>query len=345
MPSVRALAPHPDDAAPLPEGIHRLALPTPFPIGRVNCYLLEGSPLTLVDTGVNTGTALVALEAALGALGYAVDDLELILISHAHIDHMGLAPILSRRASCPVAAWHEIAPLHDPANRPSEIFHAHAAWATDQLILGGYPRELAYAGRSSIELGQALGALPVIDQPLHEGDVVHAGGHDWRVHHRPGHSLSDLVLARADGVVLSADHLLSSTSPNPTLSAPLTVLLPDAGTERVPSLQLYLRSLEQTAGDAITLMLTGHGPLLGAPAELIASRQEFHARRADRMHRALSSEPTTAYELACGMWRTMPLLQPHLTYSEVRGHLDLLVADGRATEVQLSDGRQAVCAA
>ena len=40
-------------------GIHRLQIPTPFAVGRVNCYLIEDEPLTLVDTGPNSGKALM----------------------------------------------------------------------------------------------------------------------------------------------------------------------------------------------------------------------------------------------------------------------------------------------
>ena len=36
-------------------GIHRLAIPTPFAVGRVNCYLIDDDPLTLVDAGPNSG--------------------------------------------------------------------------------------------------------------------------------------------------------------------------------------------------------------------------------------------------------------------------------------------------
>ena len=43
----------------------RLAIPTPFAVGRVNCYLIEDDPLTLVDAGPNSGKALDALERAL----------------------------------------------------------------------------------------------------------------------------------------------------------------------------------------------------------------------------------------------------------------------------------------
>ena len=51
---------------PLVSGaIHRMAIPTPFMVGRVNCYLIDDDPLTLVDTGPNSGKALDCLERAL----------------------------------------------------------------------------------------------------------------------------------------------------------------------------------------------------------------------------------------------------------------------------------------
>jgi glyoxylase-like metal-dependent hydrolase (beta-lactamase superfamily II) len=51
-------------------GIHRLAIPTPFAVGRVNCYLLEDEPLTLIDTGPNSGKALDELQSKLAERGH-----------------------------------------------------------------------------------------------------------------------------------------------------------------------------------------------------------------------------------------------------------------------------------
>ena len=78
-------------------GIHLLRIPTPFAVGRVNCYLIEDEPLTLVDTGPNSGKALDELEHQLAAHGHAIDDLELVILTHQHIDHLGLVDI-DRRA-------------------------------------------------------------------------------------------------------------------------------------------------------------------------------------------------------------------------------------------------------
>src|SRR5205807_8488773 len=91
-------------------GIHRLAVPTPFLVGRVNCYLIEDDPLTLVDTGPNSGKSLDELERALRELGHRIEDLGLIVISHQHMDHLGLLEIIARRSSAEVAALAALGP-------------------------------------------------------------------------------------------------------------------------------------------------------------------------------------------------------------------------------------------
>ena len=85
-------------------GIRLLRIPTPFQVGRVNTYLLEDDPLTLVDSGPNSGKALDELERQLDALGHRIEDLELIIVTHQHIDHLGLVDIVANRSGAEVAA-------------------------------------------------------------------------------------------------------------------------------------------------------------------------------------------------------------------------------------------------
>src|SRR5437868_1092729 len=101
-----------DPFAPAAEaGIHRLRIPTPFAVGRVNVYLIEDAPLTLVDSGPNSGISLDELERQLGALGHKIEDLELVLISHQHLDHIGLVDIIAKRSGAEVAAIDRLVPL------------------------------------------------------------------------------------------------------------------------------------------------------------------------------------------------------------------------------------------
>src|SRR4051812_7117128 len=91
-------------------GIHCLPIPTPFAVGRVNTYLIEDDPLTLVDSGPNSGTSLTTLEAALAEHGRQVADLERIVVTHQHMDHIGLVKILADRSGAEVCALDLLGP-------------------------------------------------------------------------------------------------------------------------------------------------------------------------------------------------------------------------------------------
>jgi len=81
-------------------------------VGRVNAYLIEDSPLTLVDSGPNSAKALDELEQALAARGHAVEDIELLVITHQHIDHSSGSPRSLRGAPARrVAALDRLAPF------------------------------------------------------------------------------------------------------------------------------------------------------------------------------------------------------------------------------------------
>ena len=105
--------------------IRTLSIPTPFMVGRVNCSLIEDDPLTLVDVGPNSGKALDELERALDDLGHRIEDLQRIVITHQHIDHLGLVGILARRSEAEVCALNYLAPLienfADHAERDDEL--------------------------------------------------------------------------------------------------------------------------------------------------------------------------------------------------------------------------------
>src|SRR3954447_16802362 len=88
------------------------AVPIPLPlahVGSVNAWLLPGTPLTLVDTGPRDDAALSALEAGLREQGLGIEDLELVLLTHHHVDHIGLAAEIRRRSGAAIAALDRLA--------------------------------------------------------------------------------------------------------------------------------------------------------------------------------------------------------------------------------------------
>ncbi len=210
-------------------GIHCLAVPTPFAVGRVNCYLIEDEPLTLVDAGPNSATSLTALEAALQAHGHRVEDLERIVVTHQHIDHIGLVEILAKRSGAEVCALDLLAPWLADYKREMEEGDSFSA---EIMLRNGIPQDIVYALRAVSASFRAWGAAAHVTTPLAEGTSLEFASRSWRVLHRPGHSPSDTVFwDEASGELFGGDHLIKHISSNPLLSKPLGSLPPRGGSE------------------------------------------------------------------------------------------------------------------
>ncbi len=321
-------------AAAAQEGVHRLAIPTPFMVGRVNAYLIEDSPLTLIDSGPNSGKALDELEQALGALGHAIEDIELLVVSHQHMDHFGLASILARRSGAEVAALEALAPYLAAYGAETDL---DDAFAEGMMLRHGIPSEVVTALRAVSAGFRAWGSAVEVTRPLAAGSELVLRDRTLRVLHRPGHSPSDTVFHdERRGMLLAADHLIAHISSNPLLARPLGA--ESAVTAARPqALLTYMSSLEQTRAMDVSLVLPGHGPPITDHVPLIDERFRMHARRAERIRKLIAASPRTAHEIAHELWGNVAVTQAYLTLSEVLGHADLLLRDGTIVEEE-SDG-------
>ena len=84
--------------------VHHIGIPNPMFEGELNMYVIAGDPLTLVDTGIGTPEAMTALEQGLAALGFAVEDVRQVVLTHKHADHIGLARDILDRSGATVSA-------------------------------------------------------------------------------------------------------------------------------------------------------------------------------------------------------------------------------------------------
>ena len=310
--------------------IHRLEIPTPFMVGRVNCYLIEDDPLTLLDTGPNSGKALDELETALAAHGRSVEDLERIVVTHQHIDHTGLLSILARRSGAEVCALDVlVGSLSDygPANeRDDELAEAI-------MLRHGIPRDVVVALRGVSRMFRAWGAPARVDTALGHGDRLEFACRSLRVWHRPGHSPSDTIFHdEATGALFAGDHLLQRISSVPLVQRQLGGRSGEPGDGRPRALPMYLRSLRETREMEVSVAHAGHGEDVTDHRELIDGRFAMHERRARKIHGLLAGGPLSAYALAHRMWGNVAVTQAYLAISEVLGHLDLLAERGEVAE-------------
>lgn len=308
-------------------GIHRLRIPTPFAVGRVNCYLLEDEPLTLVDTGPNSGKALDELQGQLGARGYSIDDLELVILTHQHIDHLGLVEIIVEHSGAEIAALglaaERLANFADDAEEEDRF-------AVELMLRSGIPQEVAFALQSVSRSFRGWGARAEVTRRLADGEDLALRDRTLQVLHRPGHSPSDTIFwDERRRILIAADHLIAHISSNPLITRPL-----DGSSHRTQALVAYIESMRKTREMPAEIVLSGHGEPIVDHISLIDERLTKHERRKEKIYGLIAERPRTGYEIAQAIWGDVAVTQAFLTLSEVIGHADLLLNEGRVREVE-----------
>jgi len=315
------------------DDIVQIQVPLPH-IRSVNTWLLRGEPLTLVDTGPYGDEAFAALKKGLKAAGVRVEDLELVLITHHHLDHSGLATTIAAQSGARIAALDRAAAYGEHYAERSE---ADRRFSHALMRHHGVPDTVIDANEGFWDFIRDASDPWHTDEVIRNGDTVRAGGRDLAVVARPGHSTTDtLFVDEVDRLAFVGDHLLASVSSNTEV---YPALEPD-GTRPRARVE-YLSSLRRTAAMPLARLLSGHGDPITDHAQLVDRRFEEHRRRCDRILDVLRAGRASAYEITTHLWSPRTVAgQPLLVVWEVLGHLDLLLDAGAVTERITEDGSE-----
>ena len=303
----------------------QLELPLAY-LGSVNAWLLLGEPLTLIDTGAATDEDLAALELGLATQGVEVEQLELILLTHHHLDHSGLATTLQQRSGAKIAAHRTTASWGADYRARAD---AEQAFTRELMAAHGVPEDVIDSSDDFFAMILANGRPFETDLVLVDGDRVTAGDRTLRVVHRPGHSTSDTLFVDEDSDdAYVGDHLLAN------ITSGVELMPTDAqGAERRQGLAEYLGNLRKTEVMPLRHCYTGHGPTITDHRALISERIAFHADRLERVRQLVQDGNQSAYDVARHLWSDeTAAAQPVLVTWEVLGHLDLLVNRGAVRE-------------
>src|SRR3954452_1029986 len=233
-------------------GIRCLPIPTPFAVGRVNCYLLEDDPLTLIDVGPNSGKALDELQGQLRERGHSIDDLELVIVTHQHIDHLGLVEIIVEHSGADVAASGVAAARLATFDEDAEV---EDRFAVELMLRNGIPEEVTAALQSVSRSFRGWGSHVGVTRPLADEEQIAFRDPTLQPLHRPGHSPSDTVFWDAERrILIAADHLIAHISSNPLITRPL-----DGSAQRPQPLVAYIESMKKTREMPAEIVLGGHG--------------------------------------------------------------------------------------
>jgi len=312
-------------------GIQLLAVPTPFPVGPVNVYLLEGQPLTLLDVGPRTPEAMAALNAELRALGHSLSEIEQVVITHAHHDHFGQARDVIEASEATLLSYHE---NRYPLEHFETWWEQRIDFVADLMLEEGAPPDSL--GEIEVIRGFAQYAASVSPvQPLGDNDELPMGGRVWRALHTPGHARGQLCFYdEQEKLLISGDHLLRDITANPVLETPRPGM-----TERPRSLPDYIASLKRIRELEVEMVLPGHGESVYDHRALVDEILMHHQVRGALILQLLRDRDHTVYELGVALFGgQLPGVELFLVMSEIIGHLDVLDLQGKVGRLE-RDGR------
>jgi glyoxylase-like metal-dependent hydrolase (beta-lactamase superfamily II) len=311
-------------------GVWRLRLPLPWPgVPHCNAWALRaGDGIVLVDTGYADADGTRQLSYAMAQVGLELSDVSLLVCTHAHSDHYGLAGPIIDEAGCELwmhPAWGHVRGL---AENPDAALERRIEVARQSGVPPAALERYKEARR-----GQSTGIARTVapDRELVPGTEFETDLGRWQVHETPGHAPSHVVLHQPDGgLMLSGDHLLGRVT-----------LFFDHGHTPDPVGE-YLGSLDRVERLDTTLCLAGHGrPFRAVPGKVGAFRAEVK-EHLDRVRGAVVGEPKTAFEV-------VPDLIGHENLNAASAawgiqlalaYLDHLALAGELAELEDSDPRR-----
>src|SRR5262249_25440951 len=228
-------------------GVFRLRLPLPWPgVPHCNAWALAAAEgVVVVDTGMHQPGSFAHLERALAMCNLSIENVRLVVCTHAHSDHYGQAAPIIEQAGCEL--W--MHPNHGHMTRWAQDPAAALDRRLEVARQSGVPEEplRRYAAERG-SLGSGIAAIVEPNRALVDGVVVETDLGPWTVYETPGHAPSHVCLFQPERrLLISGDHLLGRIS-----------LHFDYGYTADPVGE-FLHSLDIVEALGARLCLAGHG--------------------------------------------------------------------------------------
>jgi glyoxylase-like metal-dependent hydrolase (beta-lactamase superfamily II) len=291
-----------------------------------NAYFVAAKPLVLVDSGIMYPGNLGRLAAALETFDFTVSEIDLVVLTHWHWDHTGLAREIADRSGAKFFCHaSERVRLFGSDDEVGEL----AASTRRFYASHGFDRSLA-ASLTGLAFDHERVGVPV--ERVHfvrGGEKVPAGGLSLEVFHAPGHTPGALCLfAGTEKVLFSSDTVYGRLFPHPVVE------IPSKGDQTRSVLREYPATLRKLGKLGATTCFPGHGAPFSPAQKVIAPITSFIERRLKRLERLLAVHPLCAAEVMAAFFPNVSEAERYHAVAEVVLLLEVLEFEGRADRTE-----------
>lgn len=306
--------------------IHRIEIDVDWPPGHVAAYLLDGEEPILVDAGMAGQESGAEFEAGVAEAGYSLSDIEHVVLTHPHVDHIGQVSALLDTGTpdiyAPAGARARLS--RDPDDL-GETIRRHARLAG---IRGDILDSVVKQSVNSLERNRSLLEPDAVDVWIADGDTIDVGGYGFEAIHTPGHQADHLcydVNLRDEPTLFSGDIILEPFRPV-MIHTGLDTGVEDA----VPA---FFRALDRLDELGQRHVYPGHGPAHDRPAEIIDRSRQSIQQMLDDAKSTVAEKETTILELVQqragdrDFHYVLPEVYSALTHLDTEGEIDSYTED------------------
>ena len=306
----------------------RIELPTLYGMKTVNAYLFKHPEPVLVDCGEKSEESWTALEMALRNHGLEITDIKRIIITHAHVDHIGMAAKIAAVSGAKVWVneycydW----AVHTESTWDRRIGMLEKHFTRDLPPDGGqgdnFKQMMLTFFRAVMQSWDPIPAEQVVTFPI-DGQL-HFGGCDWEVIYAPGHTNMQTCFYQPDQKWLIGADMLLRITPTPVIEFSL-----EDYQKRENGLADMLRSFEKIRNMDISTVYPGHYEPFSNHQQIIEFQVNRIRVRIEETYELIKSGKNRFNELFNTLYVNR-LSMPGM--SMLRGYLDVLMEEDRIEE-------------
>ncbi len=312
-------------------GVYEIFLPLPMRPTIINVYLVDcHGKWALIDTGMNSKESAAALDDALAQIGIRVEDLNVVIGTHHHIDHFGASGALKRRSNA-TTYLHQLESAR--ANRMMEFGSMSMAQRPESrqfFTSHGFPiDEYDVTAMRPAWMGtDAYSPVSKPDHYLEDGDVIAVGDRHFEVVWTPGHAPGHCVIyLRKEKLMIVGDHLLPKITPH-------VGIYPD--NNGGDPLGDFIESQLKVQKFNVEHVLPAHGAVYADHRHRANQLIEHHRYREAEMLDLTRRKPQTAFEVAHQIFGSeeRPIFHVMAATFETLAHLEHARIEGRARKIE-----------